>query len=580
MPSSALRGDRYIQGLDVRPGNRRIVHHVIAYADPQGQSEALDAKDAGPGYNCSAAGPGFPISFTVSDLLAGKAVILGGWAPGSRGYFAPEGVGIKTPGQLSDRIVLQVHYHPTGDPEADITSVGLYFAKKPVAKSVLLLPLVNTSFAIPPGEKRYEVTATYDVPSLLSGKILGLTPHMHLLGKEIKVEMTRPGEPTQCLINIPSWDFNWQGSYLYQNAISAPGNTRLKLTCIFDNSTDNPFNPNNPPKTVRWGEETTDEMALAFIASTVDAFSIAPSSPQLTEVMVDDKDALTVTGAGFQSSADIEINGRSLRDTASAQANKLSSSELWKVYAAPGQEVSVTALNPDGVRTPAIKFTRPGSARALTAVSAASFSADALAPEAIAAAFGTGLATTTILASSTPLPTELAGTKVRVNGVLAPLFFVAPTQINFLVPAGVLTGSAVVEIISGDNTLSRGVINLALSAPSLFTSNASGVGAPAAVVTKDGVNFTAVGNPDGSSNPVDANDYLVLFGTGIRKASAATIKITIGGKDAPALFAGAQGGFAGLDQINTQIPTGVSGVVDLVVSINGKAANAVKVRIR
>ena len=239
----------------------------------------------------------------------------------------------------------------------------------------------------------------------------------------------------------------------------------------------------------------------------------------------------------------------------------------------------MTVLNPDGVRSTAVKFTRPGAARSLAAVSAASFSADALAPQAIAAAFGTGLATTTMAASSIPLPTELAGTKVRVNGVLAPLFFVSPTQLNFLVPEGVLTGGAVVEIVSGDNTLSRGAINLVSAAPSLFTSNASGAGAPAAVVTKDGVNYTATGNSDGSPNPVDAGDYLVLFGTGFRRASASAIRITIGGKDAPVLFSGAQGGFEGLDQMNTQIPTGISGVVDLVVSINGRVANAVKVRV-
>lgn len=567
VPASDLRGDRWISAVSVKPGNAKIVHHVIAYGDPRGESVALDAKDPGPGYTCFG-GPGI----STTDLL-------GGWAPGSRGYFAPNGTGIKL--SNNSRVIIQVHYHPTGQAETDRTPVGLYFSKTPVTRQLQVLPLVNTSFAIPPGAKNHEVTASFDVPPLISAKMWAVTPHMHLLGKKIKVELTKPGAATpDCLIDIPDWDFNWQGTYLYKTPIDLTGGAKLKLTCNFDNSTDNPRNPNNPPKTVRWGEETTDEMALAFIGFTLDQLPLPLSAPTLSEVMVDSNGNLVASGSGFLAGADIEINGRSLRDTASAQANKLSSSELWKVYAAPGQEVSVTALNPDGVRTPAIKFTRLGSARALTAVSAASFSADALAPEAIAAAFGTGLATTTMLASSTPLPTELAGTKVRVNGVLAPLFFVAPTQINFLVPAGVLTGSAVVEIISGDNTLSRGVINLALSAPSLFTSNASGVGAPAAVVTKDGVNFTAVGNPDGSSNPVDANDYLVLFGTGIRKASAATIKITIGGKDAPALFAGAQGGFAGLDQINTQIPTGISGVVDLVVSINGKAANTVKIRIR
>jgi uncharacterized protein (TIGR03437 family) len=404
---------------------------------------------------------------------------------------------------------------------------------------------------------------------------------MHLLGKKIKVELTRPAATTpDCLINIDDWNFNWQGTYLYKNPITISGGSQLKLTCNFDNSAENPLNPNNPPKAVRWGEATTDEMALAFIGFTLDQQPLPLSAPTLSEVGVDSQGGLVVSGNGFMSAADIEINGRSLRDTASPQANKLSSGGLWKVFAAPGQEVSVTAINPDGVRTPALKFTRPGTARALAAASAASFNADALAPESIVAAFGNGLATSTLVASATPLPTELGGTKVFVNGIPASLFFVSPGQINFLAPADVLTGAAVVEVVSADNTLSRGGINLASVAPSLFTSNASGLGAPAALLTKDGVNFTLAGNTDGSPNPGNPGDYLVLFGTGFRHASANSVNVTIGGKPAAILFTGAQGGFAGLDQLNTQIPTGVSGDVDLIVSINGKAANTVKVRVK
>lgn len=582
VPVSSLRGDRYIQGLDVRPGNRKIVHHMIAYPDPGGKSVALDAKDPGPGYTCFG-GPGFDISTSVNDVIAGKSYMLGAWAPGARGYFSPEGSGIKMPGGPNDRVVLQVHYHPTGEPETDRTSVGFYFAKVPVQKNLLLLPLVNTTFTIPAGAKGYQVTQNFDVPALMAGKIVGVAPHMHLLGKQIKVEITRPGEATQCLINVPSWDFNWQGSYLYQSAITAPGGSRVKLTCSYDNSTDNILNPNTPPKAVRWGEETTDEMALAFIAFTMDLFSIVPSTPQLADVIMDDKGALSVRGTGFQIAADIEINGHSLRDSSEDPATlstKLISPELWKVYAPPGQAVNVTVINPDGVRTATRSFTRSGSATTLAAVSAANFSANALAPEAIAAAFGSNLATATVVASSTPLPTELAGTKVRVNGVLAPLFFVAPGQINFLVPAGVQTGNAVIEIVSATGAVSRGTVTLASVAPSLFTSNASGTGAPAAVATKDGVNYVAVGNADGSANLLDSGDYLALFGTGLRKASLSAVKITIGGQEAFALFAGAQGGFAGLDQLNVQIPPGVTGNVDLVVSINGKAANVVKLKVR
>jgi len=196
IPVSALRGDRYIQGLDVRPGNRKIVHHVIAYPDPGGKSVALDAAEPGPGYTCFG-GPGFDISASINDVIAGKSFMLGGWAPGVRGYFSPEGAGTKMPGGLNDRVVIQMHYHPTGEAEADRTAVGFYFAKKPVQKSLLLLPLVNTTFTIPAGAKEHLVTQNFDVPALMAGKIVGLTPHMHLLGKQIKVEIPRPSEATK-----------------------------------------------------------------------------------------------------------------------------------------------------------------------------------------------------------------------------------------------------------------------------------------------------------------------------------------------------------------------------------------------
>ncbi|MGH9799908.1 MAG: hypothetical protein ACRD82_06040, partial [Blastocatellia bacterium] len=553
IPASSLRGDRYLQGLDVRPGNRKIVHHVIAYPDPGGKSVALDAAESGPGYTC-VGGPGFPVPTNLSDILSGKPFMLGGWAPGARGYFSPEGVGIKMPGGANDRVVIQVHYHPTGEPETDRTSLGFYFAKSPVQKNLSLLPLANTRFAIPAGAKEYSVTQEFGVEALMASKIVGVFPHMHLLGKQIKVELTRPGEPTQCLINVPSWDFNWQSSYLYRTAVAAPPGSRIKLTCIFDNSADNPLNPNSPPDIVRWGEATTNEMALAFIAFTLDLFSITPSSPQLAGLEVDGNGVLAATGTGFQTAADIEINGRSIRDSrddAATLSSKLYSSEMWKVYAPPGEAVNVTVINPDGMRSPALKFTRSGNAKVVSAVSAANFSAESLAPEAIAAAFGSNLATATVVANSTPLPTELAGTKVRVNGELAPLFFVAPSQVNFLIPPTAQAGSAVIEIIAADGSLSRGTVNLSAVAASLFTSNASGSGAPAAVATKDGVNFTSVGNADGSPNPLDVGDYLVLFGTGMRKASTSSVRITIGGREATVQFIGAQGGYAGLDQINT-----------------------------
>lgn len=566
--STSLRGDRFLSGIDTRPGNRRIVHHVVAYADRTGKSAQLDASDPGPGYTCFG-GAGFD-----------EAEFVAGWTPGSRGFFAADGTGIRLPKDA--RVVIQVHYHPSEEGQSDRTELGLYFAKRPVTRRVDFQAVVNTSFAIPPGAKRHEVTGQFNVPASQDWRLAGVLPHMHLLGREIKLEMTRPGEQPQCLINIPDWDFNWQGNYLFKDPVALPAGTRLRLSCIFDNSTDNPRNPNNPPQTVRWGEATTDEMAVALISYTRDAEVLSLSSPQLVEASVDQNGNLVVTGVGFLPGADIEINGRSLRDTradAGTQTTRLLSSNLWKVFAPPGEQVNVTVINPDGVRTAASVFTRTGTARNLAAVSAASFGSS-LAPAAIVAAFGENLATALAVANALPLPTTLNGTSVRVNGALAPLFFVSPQQVNFLMPAATIPGNAVIEITSGDGTLARATLPITSVAPSLFTANASGSGAPAAIATKDGVNFYPASNADGTPIPLDAGDYLILFGTGFRRPAKETVKITIGGKEAPVLFAGAQGTLAGLDQLNTQLPNGISGVVDVIVTINGRTANTVKARIK
>jgi uncharacterized protein (TIGR03437 family) len=356
----------------------------------------------------------------------------------------------------------------------------------------------------------------------------------------------------------------------------------VRLKAVYDNSADNPRNPNSPPNDVSYGEATTDEMALAILGVTVDGQDLPVSSPAITAAAVAPDGSLVVDGQSIQQGAEIEIQGRVVRDTrnvAGAPA-RLSSPEYWHVLAPPGQPVEVRVINPDGARSAAHPFTRPGTALSLTAVSAASFAARPAAPESIVAAFGSRFAGATLVAQEVPLPTELGGTRVRVNGTLAPLFFVSAGQINFLIPPGTAAGTAVIEVTAGDGTLSRGELTIAAISPSIFTANSSGTGAPAAQRTTDGVSYTPVGNSDGTSNEIGAGDFLVLFGTGLRRASVDAVKITIGGVSAPVSYAGAQGAFVGLDQINAQVPAGVSGLVDLVVTANGEAANVVKVKIR
>lgn len=235
-------------------------------------------------------------------------------------------------------------------------------------------------------------------------------------------------------------------------------------------------------------------------------------------------------------------------------------------------------------------------------VSAASYGGERLAPEEIVAAFGVGMATATQVATTIPLPTSLAGTTIKVRDSanverLAPLFFVAPTQINYLIPAGTAAGTATVIITSGNGTVSGAVVEIANVAPGIFVADASGRGLPAA----NALTF----KPDGSSSsspvarfdpassrfvavPIDLGAigdrvFLSLFGTGVRRRSSLeAVRAIIGGVEAPLQFVGDQGGFAGLDQINIELPRSLagSGLVDVLLIVDGQIANVVQVNIR
>jgi mono/diheme cytochrome c family protein len=258
---TSLIADQYVAAVDVKPGDAGTVHHVIAYLDTTGASQKLDDDDPGPGYT-SFGGPGFSISNPASATL-------GGWAPGARPTTLPEGVAMSLP--ANSRVVLQVHYHPHhGAPGPDTTRIGIYFSKEKPKKLLRILPLINDAFTIPPNDPNYRVTASFTVPPFLDSHAWIIAPHMHLLGRKMRVEARLPNGQTRCLINIDDWDFNWQGMYRYNNAVALPAGTRVSLEAFYDNSSANPRNPNDPPKSVSWGEETTDEMCIAFLGVTID----------------------------------------------------------------------------------------------------------------------------------------------------------------------------------------------------------------------------------------------------------------------------------------------------------------------
>ena len=277
---TGLTEDKMIVAYQVRPGNPRVVHHSINFFDTTGRARALEKKekerkraadepDSGPGYS-SAMGIGFT---PLNPRAIGG---IGGWTPGLRGFRLPEGTGYLLP-KGSD-VVLQIHYHRSGRPETDRTRIGFYFAKDPKQLRQLKILTVPGLFGgkdlkpfgtIPAGESEHRVIGKTEV--LEDCRIYSVLPHMHMLGKKVKVTMRPPGGEEQVLVRIDDWDYNWQESYFFREPIAVRKGTVFTVEAVFDNSDRNPNNPFSPPKAIKRGDQTTDEMLFGFIRATSDA---------------------------------------------------------------------------------------------------------------------------------------------------------------------------------------------------------------------------------------------------------------------------------------------------------------------
>lgn len=265
------------------------------------------------------------------------------------------------------------------------------------------------------------------------------------------------------------------------------------------------------------------------------------------------------------------------------------------------QPVSREIVSTDARALPSDFTLATKAARAVATVSAASFAGGEMAPGQIVTAFGEQLAAHAETASSQPLPFEIGGAKVTVTdsaGVPrpAPLFFVSPRQINYLIPIETALGTATVTITNADGAISIGVVSVTDFAPSLFAANSDGQGAAAAVVLRaqaDGsrsIEPAAVFDPSRNgfapaAIDVGADDevFLILFGTGLNgRQPLANLKAAVGGAEAEVVYAGPQGEFAGLDQINLRLPKSLagSGEVEVAITINGRRSNAARIRIK
>ena len=267
MPSG-MSQDVYLNASQALPGATQEVHHILIFMDETGESLNYEGKDGLPGYDCFG-------SVGLQSLGAGD--YLGSWVPGARVQRLDPGIGLLV--KANSRIVVQVHYHPSGRASADQTSLGFYFAPAgSVNHRMLAIPIVNTDFTIPAGESAYPVTASLTIPKILgsiSGHIIQIGPHMHLLGRQIQIDLGHADTSSTPLIKIDDWDFNWQSMYTLTDPIPFVSGDTVKVSSVFDNSDGNPKNPNNPIVPVSWGEGTTDEMVLGYVGIILDQEALA-----------------------------------------------------------------------------------------------------------------------------------------------------------------------------------------------------------------------------------------------------------------------------------------------------------------
>ena len=254
MIPSNLFSQQFITEIEVIPGNRNIVHHVLVFEDTSSIPSQLDANDPEPGY----------INFGGTGSATSN--LIGIWVPGQSTYRLPAGLGIKLPAQTN--IVVQIHYPGGILSQTDSTKILFKLTSSPLRNVSIDPPLNHFNLTNGPLYIPANTTRTFysldTIPYQLS--VLSVGPHMHLIGKSIMAYGVTPANDTIPFINIPSWDFHWQGLYSFQQVLRLHAGTVLHSTAFYDNTAANPNNPNNPPQPVYLGEATTDEMMLVYFA--------------------------------------------------------------------------------------------------------------------------------------------------------------------------------------------------------------------------------------------------------------------------------------------------------------------------
>jgi hypothetical protein len=280
--------DKWVQAFEVRPGNRKVVHHVIVYArppEPDAPPPAASASGARPARRA-------PV-FTFADDMDIPAGQTGGpdLPPGQRKPLGPNdrpapkalgpSIGAYVPGEASrvypldtaarlvagSTLIFQMHYTTTGKATTDRTSIGLIFAKTPPRTELRGTALINGNFRIPAGAADYRVDATMTINRDVT--LWGMLPHTHVRGKRWSYEATFPDGRKETLLSVPNYDFDWQTDYVFKQPLKLPRGTTLHATAWYDNSPNNKSNP-DATQEVWWGDQTWEEMMFTGLTYSID----------------------------------------------------------------------------------------------------------------------------------------------------------------------------------------------------------------------------------------------------------------------------------------------------------------------
>ncbi|HET7294530.1 MAG TPA: tetratricopeptide repeat protein [Vicinamibacteria bacterium] len=257
-----LPSARYVRAMELRPGDKRVVHHANVLVDRTGSARRQDARDPGPGF------AGMDVELESDSFEPDSHFLF--WKPGTAAVTEPDDMAWRV--DAGTDLVLNLHLQPSGKPEPIRPLVGLYFTDRAPTRFPMLVQLEHDgALDIAPGAKDFVVDDHYVLP--VDAELLGVYPHAHYIGHDVRGFATLPDDSRKELIWIRDWDLNWQAVYRYRTPVFLPRGSRVEMRIQYDNSADNPRNPSDPPRRVKAGNRSSDEMGHLWL-------QLLPRSPE------------------------------------------------------------------------------------------------------------------------------------------------------------------------------------------------------------------------------------------------------------------------------------------------------------